>query len=70
MLDAGDVTPTQPALSVGDTVSWRTRTGFRTGGTVIAILDGIAKVRTLTGAHHSFGVVTIGLAKLTKGNPL
>lgn len=65
-----DVTPDQP-LSVGDKVSWRTHTGFKTGGVIDAVLDDkTARVRVMHGAHCSFGLVTIGLAKLTKENPL
>jgi hypothetical protein len=68
---AQDVTPEQKPLSAGDVVSWHTRTGFRTGGVIDAVLDDkIARVRVHRGAHPSFGLVTIGLAKLTKENPL
>ena len=65
------VTPDQPPLEVGDAVSWRTRTGYRTGGVVTAVLDSqTARVRVGRGRHSSFGLVTIGLAKLQKENPL
>jgi hypothetical protein len=66
-----DVTSPQSALEVGDTVTWRTARGYKTGGVIDAVLDDqIARVRVMRGAHCSFGLVTIGLAKLTKENPL
>ena len=61
----------QVPLAVGDTVSWRTATGFRTGGVIDALLDEkVARVRVLRGRADSFGLVTIGVAKLTKESPL
>lgn len=69
-MSAEHVTPDQP-LSVGDAVSWRTGTGFRTGGELIALLDDkTARVRVHRGKHSSFGLVTIGLAKLKRETPL
>ena len=69
-VSSAEVVTSQHPPEVGDKVSWRTGTGFRTGGTVLSVRDGVARVRTLTGAHDSFGVVTIGVAKLAKENPL
>jgi uncharacterized protein YijF (DUF1287 family) len=64
---AQDVTP----LQAGDSVSWRTATGYRTGGVIDALLDAeTARVRVLRGRADSFGLVTIGLAKLKRENPL
>jgi uncharacterized protein YijF (DUF1287 family) len=64
-VNAEDVTP----LREGDTVSWRTATGYRTGGVIHSILDDkTARVRTHRGAHSSFGLVTIGLAKLERAD--
>jgi uncharacterized protein YijF (DUF1287 family) len=66
-VSAQDVT----SLREGDAVTWRTATGYRTGGVIDALLDDkTARVRVLRGRADSFGLVTIGLAKLKRENPL
>lgn len=52
-------------------MSWRTSAGYRTGGVIDAVLDDkTARVRVHRGKHSSFGLVTIGLAKLERGRAL
>ena len=67
-MSAEDVTP----LREGDTVSWKTAKGYRTGGVIHSLLDSeTARVRTIANDRHSqFGLTTVPLAKLTKENPL
>ncbi len=64
-MSAEDVT----SLREGDAVSWRTGTGFRTGGVIDALLDDkTARVRVLKGRADQFGLVTIGLSKLERAD--
>ena len=48
----------------GDRVSWKTRAGYRTGGVVQSVSDGVAVVNSVGYVHRACGVTRVPLDRL------